>query len=103
MSQTTNVSQRLISLDVMRGLIMILLAGESARIYESIARLTPHGVAGNLIMQFFHHPWNGLRAWDLVQPAFMTMVGAAMFISYYYKTQKGINGHKISGILPCVV
>ncbi|MGF6850364.1 putative acyltransferase [Chitinophaga sp. W3I9] len=90
MSQTTNVSQRLISLDVMRGLIMILLAGESARIYESIAHLHPTGVAGSLITQFFHHPWNGLRAWDLVQPAFMTMAGAAMFISYYYKTQKGI-------------
>ncbi len=90
MSQTTNVSQRLISLDVMRGLIMILLAGESARIYESIAHLHPTGVAGSLITQFFHHPWNGLRAWDLVQPAFMTMAGAAMFSSYYYKTQKGI-------------
>ncbi|SEW54085.1 acyltransferase family protein [Chitinophaga arvensicola] len=90
MSQTTNVSQRLISLDVMRGLIMILLAGESARIYESIAHLHPTGIAGSLIEQFFHHPWNGLRAWDLVQPAFMTMAGAAMFISYYYKTQKGI-------------
>jgi predicted acyltransferase len=90
MNQTTNVSQRLISLDVMRGLIMILLAGESARIYESIAHLHPTGIAGSLITQFFHHPWNGLRAWDLVQPAFMTMAGAAMFISYYYKTQKGI-------------
>jgi predicted acyltransferase len=90
MSQTTNVSQRLISLDVMRGLIMILLAGESARIYESIAHVHPTGIAGSLITQFFHHPWNGLRAWDLVQPAFMTMAGAAMFISYYYKTQKGV-------------
>jgi predicted acyltransferase len=90
MSQNTNVSQRLISLDVMRGLIMILLAGESARIYESIAHLHPTGIGGSLIQQFFHHPWNGLRAWDLVQPAFMTMAGAAMFISYYYKTQKGV-------------
>lgn len=90
MNQTTNVSQRLVSLDVMRGLIMILLAGESARIYESIEHLQPTGIAGTLMKQFFHHPWNGLRAWDLVQPAFMTMAGAAMFISYYYKTQKGI-------------
>jgi len=90
MSQTTNVSQRLVSLDVMRGLIMILLAGESARIYESIEHLQPTGIAGTLMEQFFHHPWNGLRAWDLVQPAFMTMAGAAMFISWYYKTQKGI-------------
>ncbi|MBO9727441.1 MAG: DUF5009 domain-containing protein [Chitinophaga sp.] len=90
MNSTTNVNQRLISLDVMRGLIMILLAGESARIYSSIAHLDPPGIAGGIIQQFFHHPWNGLRAWDLVQPAFMTMAGSAMYISYYYKTQKGI-------------
>jgi predicted acyltransferase len=90
MNNTTNVSQRLISLDVMRGMIMILLAGESARIYESIAHLHPPGIFGSLIEQFFHHPWNGLRAWDLVQPAFMTMAGSAMYISYYYKTQKGV-------------
>lgn len=90
MNSTTNVNQRLISLDVMRGIIMILLAGESARIYESIAQLHPAGIAGILTEQFFHHPWNGLRAWDLVQPAFMTMAGSAMYISYYYKTQKGI-------------
>lgn len=91
MNNTTNVNQRLISLDVMRGLIMILLAGESARIYESIAQLHPAGIAGSVIEQFFHHPWNGLRAWDLVQPAFMTMAGSAMYISYYYKTQKGVS------------
>ncbi|MBS0027059.1 acyltransferase family protein [Chitinophaga sp. 22321] len=90
MNNTTNVNQRLISLDVMRGLIMILLAGESARIYESISQLHPPGIAGSIIEQFFHHPWNGLRAWDLVQPAFMTMAGSAMYISYYYKTQKGV-------------
>ncbi|HEY9262406.1 DUF5009 domain-containing protein [Chitinophaga sp.] len=91
MNSTTNVNQRLISLDVMRGIIMILLAGESARIYESIAQLHPTGIAGSMIEQFFHHPWNGLRAWDLVQPAFMTMAGSAMYISYYYKTQKGVS------------
>lgn len=90
MNNTTNVNQRLISLDVMRGLIMILLAGESARIYESIWHLHPGGVAAVIMKQFFHHPWNGLRAWDLVQPAFMTMAGSAMYISYYYKSQKGV-------------
>jgi predicted acyltransferase len=50
-----------------------------------------NGVAGSLVQQFFHHPWHGLRFWDLVQPSFMTMAGSAMFISYYYKLQKGIS------------
>jgi predicted acyltransferase len=91
MNTTTNVNQRLISLDVMRGLIMILLAGESAEVYSSLKHLHLSGFADAIVQQFFHHPWNGLRAWDLVQPSFMTMAGSAMFISYYYKTLKGVS------------
>ncbi|CAL1519811.1 DUF5009 domain-containing protein [Chitinophaga sp. MM2321] len=90
MNNSTTVNQRLISLDVMRGLIMILLAGESARLYKSLNNLESTGIFHSFMQQFFHHPWNGLRAWDLVQPAFMTMAGSAMYISYYYKTKKGI-------------
>jgi predicted acyltransferase len=85
------VSKRLLSLDVMRGLIMILLAAESCMLYESFHHLALPGVLGLMVQQFFHHPWNGLRFWDLVQPSFMTMAGSAMFISYYYKAQKGIS------------
>lgn len=82
--------QRLLSLDVMRGLIMILLAAESCLLYVSLNELLPTGFANSFVQQFFHHPWHGLRFWDLVQPAFMTMAGAALYISYYYKLQKGI-------------
>ncbi len=87
----TTATKRLLSLDVMRGFIMVLLAAESCMLYESLQELEPNGVAGLLVQQFFHHPWHGLRFWDLVQPAFMTMAGAALFISYYYKLQKGIS------------
>ena len=83
-------SNRLVSLDVMRGLIMILLAGESCLLYESLKHLHIGGFADGLIGQFFHHPWHGLHFWDLVQPAFMLMAGAAMYISYQSKVQKGI-------------
>lgn len=80
---------RLVSLDVMRGMIMILLCGESCRIYEAIKHIDPAQQMGGLITQFFHHPWHGLRFWDLVQPAFMFMAGAAMYISYSRKLAKG--------------
>jgi len=82
---------RLLSLDVMRGLIMVLLAAESCRVYESLHELTPTGPANLLVAQFFHHPWHGLHFWDLVQPAFMTMAGAALYISWNNKQQKGIS------------
>ncbi len=90
-AEKTIDSKRLLSLDVMRGLIMILLAAESCLLYESLQALHLPGALGTTVQQFFHHPWHGLRFWDLVQPAFMTMAGSAMFISYYFKTQKGVS------------
>jgi predicted acyltransferase len=85
------VNERLLSLDVMRGLIMILLAGESCLLYVSLQSLTGKSAFALGTDQFFHHPWNGLRFWDIVQPAFMMMAGSALYISWYHKTQKGIS------------
>ncbi len=65
---------------------MILLAAESAMLYESLAKYDI-----KIVEQFFHHPWHGLRFWDLVQPAFMTMAGSALFFSYRKKIQSGIS------------
>jgi predicted acyltransferase len=85
-----DVSKRLLSLDVMRGLVMILLAAESCAVYESLNVATENSFLHPVMQQFFHHPWHGIRFWDLVQPAFMTMAGSAMYISYFYKLEKGI-------------
>lgn len=92
---------RILSLDVMRGIIMILLCGESCRIYESIKHIDPGESRGGLVNQFFHHPWHGLHFWDLVQPAFMFIAGVAMYISYSRKLEKGSSwgenlGHVLS-------
>src|SRR3954470_6576339 len=84
---------RLVSLDVMRGLVMLLLCAGSCGLYASIKHLNPAEPPG-LIDQFFHHPWHGLRFWDLVQPAFMFMAGTAMYISYYQKQEKYITWEK---------
>lgn len=46
---------RLLSLDVMRGMIMILLCGESCMLYESLKHADP-GAFGGLINQFFIIP-----------------------------------------------
>lgn len=91
MAQDITKSGRLVSLDVMRGLIMILLAAESAQVYVSLHELHLPGILNAFAEQFFHHPWHGLRFWDLVQPAFMTMAGTAMYISYVQKGKKGIS------------
>ncbi|WP_332732081.1 acyltransferase family protein [Flavihumibacter sp.] len=83
-------SNRLKSLDVLRGLIMLLLAAESCHLYIAMNEEFATGIPNAVVEQFFHHPWHGLRFWDLVQPAFMTMAGAALYISFYNKSKKGI-------------
>jgi predicted acyltransferase len=88
--QNINMPQRLLSLDVMRGIIMILLAGESCLVYESLHQLSLPSFSNSIVEQFFHHPWHGFHFWDLVQPAFMLMAGSAMYIAYHYKKEKGI-------------
>jgi len=82
---------RLLSLDFLRGLIMILLALESAGLYENLQEATVEGgFIHNALDQFFHHPWNGLRFWDLIQPGFMYMAGVAIAYSLHQQNQKGL-------------
>ncbi|GAB2669930.1 DUF5009 domain-containing protein [Flavihumibacter cheonanensis] len=84
------MAKRLLSLDVMRGLIMILLAAESTSLYSRLDKAAAGTWLQRVTEQFFHHDWHGLRFWDLIQPGFMTMAGSAMFLSFYFKQQKGI-------------
>ena len=83
--------KRLQSLDFMRGLIMVLLALESAGLYEHFNKATEGNWLNNFFQQFFHHPWNGLRFWDLIQPGFMYMAGVAMAYSLHKQKEKGIS------------
>ena len=80
--QTGNVSKRLFSLDVFRGLIMFLLIAEAAGFHHYFGELTSGTVLSGVSNQLHHHPWNGLRFWDLIQPFFMFIVGVAMPFSF---------------------
>ncbi len=91
MDKTQPPSSRLLSLDFMRGSIMVLLALESTRLYEHLEEIPAGHVYHSLIQQFFHHPWHGLRFWDLVQPAFMFIAGAAMAFSLEKQWSKGVS------------
>lgn len=72
-------TQRLVSLDVYRGLTMFLLVAEAALIYDALLEIFPEGNAlHGVFVQFTHHEWNGLYFWDLIQPFFMFIVGVAM-------------------------
>ena len=84
------VTGRLESLDVFRGLTMFLLVAEGALVYESLLVPELNGTWIQAVAtQFTHHPWNGLRPWDLVQPFFMFIVGVAMPFSFARRWERG--------------
>ena len=85
------ISKRLLSLDFMRGFIMVLLALESTGLYEHLFEATKGNALNNFFLQFFHHPWNGLRFWDLIQPGFMYMAGVAMAYSLNKQWSNGVS------------
>ncbi len=68
------VTQRLLSLDAYRGAIMICLISHGFGFYA----LQNHSYLNFLAQQTEHCAWEGCTFWDLIQPAFMFMVGVAM-------------------------
>ena len=74
----TTKPERLVSLDAFRGFIMLLMASGGLGL-ASIAK--QHSDSG--VWQFIGHhtehvEWTGCSLWDLIQPAFMFMVGVAL-------------------------
>jgi len=86
----TGAAERLFSLDFFRGLTMFLLIAEFTHLFSS---MTDPSLEGTFIYsigtQFHHHPWNGLRFWDLIQPYFMFIVGVAMPYSLANRLKRG--------------
>jgi predicted acyltransferase len=81
---------RLMSLDFFRGFTMFLLIAESTRIYDLLIAPEFNGtIISTIGTQFHHHPWNGLRFWDLIQPFFMFIVGVAMPFSIGRRWEHG--------------
>jgi len=76
---------------------MFFLIAESTRLY---ARLTSPALEGTWLhavgTQFDHHPWNGLHAWDLVQPFFMFIVGVALPFSVSARERRGDSRARIT-------
>ena len=90
-SSTAAQPQRLLSLDFMRGLIMVLLVLESTGLYEHLSDASNGNFLNSFFQQFFHHPWNGLRFWDLIQPGFMFMAGVSLAYSLHTQVQRGMS------------
>lgn len=75
-------SQRLVSLDALRGFDMCCILGLTAAIEAVLERFLPHSpVTTALTTQFVHVDWAGLHFEDLIFPLFLFISGAAMALS----------------------
>jgi heparan-alpha-glucosaminide N-acetyltransferase len=86
---TRALAVRLTSLDVFRGVTMLFMASEILRIPE-IARRFPASPLGQfLASNLDHREWVGCAPWDLIQPAFMFMVGVSLPFSVASRRARG--------------
>lgn len=69
---------------------MFLLIGEFTHMFTYMTDPQFEGGILHFIgTQLHHHPWNGLRFWDLVQPFFMFIVGVAIPFSAAKREARG--------------
>ncbi len=86
---THQANERLLSLDFLRGFIMVsLMIGETG-FFIKLYNAFPNFFTQMLSIQFEHSEWHGLTFWDVILPAFMTMAGTAMAFSYKKQQQSG--------------
>lgn len=89
-------SERLWSLDFFRGATMFLLIAEFTHLFSYLYDPALEGsFIYSIAEQFHHHPWNGLRFWDLIQPYFMFIVGVAMPYSLAKRQKQGQSNTQI--------
>jgi predicted acyltransferase len=69
---------------------MVLLMLESTLLFEHLLHPSEGTIFHDLVLQFSHHPWNGLRFWDLIQPGFMFIAGTAMAYSLKGQESRGM-------------
>jgi predicted acyltransferase len=76
---------RYLALDAYRGFIMILLVANAF----GLRALKDHPGFAWIANQFEHVPWEGAVFYDLIQPAFMFMVGVAMPFALARRMEQG--------------
>lgn len=80
---------RLTSLDALRGATMLFMASEIMNV-PRLARAFPQSASAQWLAGMLdHRAWTGCSPWDLIQPAFMFMVGVALPFSIAARRARG--------------
>jgi predicted acyltransferase len=88
-SSPQGTPERLVSLDAFRGLTMLFMASSGFGIAQIAKAFPDSGLWELLRYNTSHAAWIGGGAWDMIQPAFMFMVGMALPFSSSRRTAEG--------------
>ena len=81
-------TQRLYSLDALRGFDMFWIMG-AEEIFHGLAKATGSSFFGAISTQFTHPDWNGFHFYDLIFPLFLFIAGVATPYSVGRELEKG--------------
>jgi predicted acyltransferase len=88
MTQPASTSQRLYSLDALRGFDMFWILG-AEEIFHALAKATGSPFWGSIATELTHPDWNGFHFYDLIFPLFLFIAGVATPFSVGRELEKG--------------
>ena len=91
-----NASQRLLSLDALRGCDMFFIMGGEGLIIALAALFPGSAVMQTLAEHMIHVPWHGFHFMDLVFPLFLFISGVTFPLSLASQRSKGISDAAIT-------
>lgn len=88
------ISQRLYSLDALRGFDMLMIMGIEG-VFGGLAKATGSPFWTTISHQFVHPDWNGFHFYDLIFPLFIFLAGVAVPYSLGRLIEKGVPKQKV--------
>ena len=76
-TQATATTGRILSVDALRGFDMFWIIG-GGELAKALLSISPNPVTNALARQFDHANWAGFRAWDIIMPLFLFIVGTSL-------------------------
>ena len=83
-----STSQRLYSLDALRGFDMFWIMG-AEEVFHELSKITGSPFWGAISNQFTHPDWNGFHVYDLIFPLFLFLAGVSTPYSIGRELEKG--------------
>ena len=87
---TKSKSNRLLSIDALRGFDMFFIAGGAA-VFLAMQGITGLPWIDAFVLQFKHAPWHGFTFWDLIFPLFLFITGVSMSFSLKIGLERGLS------------